>query len=265
LGNHRPYAYVLVQRDHNDESLLLEVAPSPGESGAGTTAVTDFDYNSIYWGIGSTGALSDRLVYGVELTAETGRTLSRNPAFTDNNGINEQTRDDINAYAANLQLDYVLADPHNTRVSGSFIYASGDEDRRHTTDTSNGNAPNTDDNAFNAFGLLNTGLAYSPNVSNLLLARAGISTFPFTSGEWLKRMQVGVDGFGFWKASGSGGLEEASTDSRYVGCESDIYLNWQLTSDLTVSVRYGVFFPESGLVADDDERHAFFASITIGL
>src|SRR5205823_8868133 len=99
-------------------------------------------------------------------------------------------RDQIQAWAVDGRLDYLLPDERRTRLSAELILASGDDDRGTTSNTFGGNKPNTNDRAFNAFGLLNTGLAFAPAVSNLLAVRLGGSTFPLPDMGPLRRLQV---------------------------------------------------------------------------
>jgi hypothetical protein len=265
FGNHRPFAYALVQRDHNDGSITTA---SSDDGVTLTTRTTRFDYNSVYYGIGSTGALSDRLAYGAEVVCEFGSGLSRNPDSTldgsHTDGLAGQSRESVRAFAANLQLDYLLPDEGHSRLSGNLIFATGDEDRINSTNTIAGNEATTDDRAFNGFGLLNTGLAFNPDASNLLCLRCGASTFPFRGQGLLGQLQTGFDFYAYFKPS-TGGVDEPSTDSSYLGVEPDIYINWQITSDLTLALRYGVFFPGEGLRENDDERHAVYVSLTFAL
>jgi hypothetical protein len=257
ISVHRPYAYVLVQRDHNPNGFSTSIG--------GTPINTDYDYNSWYIGVGSTGALSDRLAYGVELVYEGGDTLSSPFILNPDGTITSvtQTRDDISALAFNAQLDYLVGDRRNTRISGEVIYASGDSDRINSTNTFAGNRTGTRDRGFNAFGLLNTGVAFSPSVSNLVSFRGGVSTFPCPDSRWFRRLQVGADAFVFFKANKRGGIDEPSeSDDRYLGFEPNVYVNWQITSDLSLAVRYGVFFPGDAVSSDDEIRQFFFAGLT---
>ena len=44
---------------------------------------------------------------------------------------------------------------------------------------------------------------------------------------------------------------------------SALYMNWQITSDLTLALRYGIFFPSSDAFgANDDPRHFFYGGLT---
>jgi hypothetical protein len=249
LGTHRPYAYGLIQRDHNDQDTLV--------SGDVTT---EFAYDSFYVGIGSAGGLTDRLSYGVELVYEGGDALSN--SFELPFAQVEQSEEDVHAFAADLRLDYAVPDANRSRLSAELIFATGDSDRLSTSSTFGGNEPGTDDHAFNAFGLINTGLAFSPDVSNVLIGRLGASTFPLPREDLFSKLQVGVDGFVFSKANPDAPIDEATGDSRYLGAEADLFLNWQLSSDVAFTLRYGVFFPGQGIETDHDERHFLFTGLT---
>jgi hypothetical protein len=251
-GEHRPFAYFLAQQDHNtkDERRIGSI-------------LTRYHYDSYYVGAGSTGEITDRLRYGVEVAYEFGDTLSNSFELIGFGIVPvEQTRDNIDAAAGDVRLDYLLADPADTRLSAEFIAATGDSDRGHTSNTFNGNRPRTDDHAFNSFGLLNTGLAFAPDVSNLFVARVGASTFPFHHVRPLRRLQVGGDFFVFNKFRETAPIDETTQDERFLGVEPDVYLNWQVTSDVTLALRYGVFFPSDDAFPIDEARHFFFAGVT---
>jgi hypothetical protein len=249
LGTHRPYAYALVQRDNNDQDTLET-------SGINTR----FGYDSYYLGLGSSGALSDRLLYGVELVYEGGQGFSNSFEFPFTQV--DQTEEDIHAFAADVRLDYVVPDKNQTRFSAELIYATGDSDRLSTSSTFGGNESGTDDTAFNSFGLVNTGLAFSPDVSNVLIGRVGASTFPLVESKIFSRLQVGVDGFIFTKANPDAPIDESTADNRYMGAEADLFMNWQVSSDVALTVRYGVFFPGEAIQTNHDERHFFFTGLT---
>jgi len=250
-GTHKPYAYALFQQDYNhDDSLTLGIIN------------TRFEYYSYYLGIGSTGNIGDRLLYGLEAVYEGGSTLS-NSFEPDTFFPTGQTKDRIEAWAVDLRLDYLLNDRRKTRFSFETIIASGDPDRLNSNNTFGGNAPGTKDHAFNAFGLLNTGLAFSPAVSNVMIFRLGATTFPFPDQSRLSRLQVGTDLFFFAKTRQYGQIDETTnTDGRYLGIEPDIYVNWQITSDVTLVLRYGVFFPNGDVVQSDDARQFIFGGLT---
>jgi hypothetical protein len=243
---HRPYVYFLNQDDHNSNRAL---------TAGGTT--TRFKYDSWYVGTGSTGNITDNLLYAVELVYEGGTSLSRSAG-----AAGTQTEDDIRAYAADARLDYLFNDPRNSRGSVEFIAASGDSDRGITNSTFQGNQPGTKDNAFNAFGLLNTGFAFAPTVSNLLVLRTGVSTYPFSEMKALRRFQLGTDVFFFSKFNQDAPIDEPSRNDWWLGTELDVYATWQVTSDVSLLLRYGIFFPGSGISGDKDPRNFVAVGLT---
>ena len=251
-GEHRPFVYFLAQRDYN-EMAFRRVGGIP----------TSYDYNSYYLGVGSSGQLTGKLRYGLEAAYEFGDTLSNSFEIAGFGIIPvKQHRDNIDAAAFDGRLDYLFADPADTRLSGEIIAATGDPDRGHTSNTFNGNKPKTDDHAFNAFGLVNTGLAFAPDVSNVLIVRGGLSTFPFHEVRPLRRLQAGVDVFVYNKFQEDAPIDETTRNQRFLGVEPDVYVNWQVTSDVTLALRYGVFFPSDENLPIDKDRQFFFAGVT---
>src|SRR5690348_15833784 len=126
VSTHRPYAYALIQRDYNNDQLAAE-----DQINASAAIPTNFHDDSHYIAIGSTGALTDRLSYGVEAVYEGAHTLS-SPFVVGADGSAvtvDQTRDRIEAYAVDGRLDYVIPDDRATRLSGEILFASGDDDR----------------------------------------------------------------------------------------------------------------------------------------
>jgi len=252
VGQHRPYLYGLLQRDYNQDDL----ATTGG-------VLTEYDYNSYYLGAGIGGAITDRLLYGVEVVYEGGTNLSNSFAVTGPVLTQiPQTEDDICAWAGDARIDFLLLDRRHSRLSAELIVASGDDDRLQTSSTFGGNAPNSTDHAFNGFGLLNTGLAFAPAVSNVLILRAGGVTFPMPEHSAFNKLQVGVDLFMYNKLDADGPIDEPTFDKSYLGFEPDFFLNWQITSDVTIALRYGIFFPGSAIVSDGDPRQFIGAGVT---
>jgi hypothetical protein len=253
LNQHRPFAYYLIQRDYNKMDVRRV-----------GNITTRYDYDSFYIGGGATGQLTDRLRYGIEGAYEFGYTLSNSFELSGFSLVPiEQTRDPIVAGAINARIDYLVADRADTRIGIEATLATGDDDRGHTSNTFAGNAPGTEDNSFNAFGLVNTGLAFAPDVSNVAVLRVGVSTFPLHEFGPLRRLQVGTDFFAFGKLDEDAPIDEfTSTGQQFLGFEPDVYVNWQVTSDVTLALRYGAFFPNGSAFPNDDVRHFFFGGVT---
>ncbi|HYE19620.1 MAG TPA: alginate export family protein [Tepidisphaeraceae bacterium] len=254
-GTHRPFVYGLVQRDYNDDDRLNQ-----------GNVVTEYQYDSWYVGFGSTGSFTDRLTYGAEVVYEGGRGKSNSfeltPPFLT---PVDPTRDPIGAWAADVRLDYLFTDARRSRVGVEFLIASGDSDRFHTSNTFGGNRTGTTDRSFNGFGLVNTGLAFAPDVSNVMMFRVGASTFPLPDQRATRLLQVGADLFVYGKTDRDGAFSETTGDSRYLGWEPDVYMNWQVTSDVSLALRYGVFFPSADAFPDDTARQFFSLTLTFSL
>jgi hypothetical protein len=250
LGAHRPFLYAIAQQDYNDTGPL-ELGP----------LVTHFQYDSFYLGAGGKGALTDHLYYAVEFVYEGGSTLSN--SFDDASGFPiPQTTDDIHAWAASLRCDYVPATSRRWRITSQLLLASGDSDRGNTSDTFNGNQPGTDDLAFNALGLIDTGIVLAPPVSNLLALRLGTSWYPFDQVS-LRQLQLGADLFIMFKLDPNAPIDEPTNDQQYLGIEPNFFVNWAITEDVAISARYGVFFLSAAFEGESgDIRQAIFFGVT---
>ncbi len=246
LDNHTPFAYLLFQEDDNE----------PTEADVAGIFPTEFEYNSRYLGIGSTGSLSSRWQYSLEAVYEFGTTLSS--SIDSGGGSIPQVKDDISAFAGIASLTYLFLDDNETRLDFNLMGGSGDPDRLDSSSTLGGNAPGTTDTAFNSLGFVNTGLALVPNLTNMIILRGGISTSP-----WMNRItrqsdvRVGIDGFFFHKVDDDAPVSVATIDAGYVGFEVDLFVDWRIYSDLFATVRYGLFFPGEAMPAGEDNNRDF--------
>ena len=242
FDRHRPFAYFLANEDHS--------SPEPDLAGQ------DYDYSSRYLGLGSEGALFlPNLRYQAEIVGEWGKTYSEGAV---------SGRDDICAFGADMLLEYLLDTSTHPRVSFEYLFGSGDEDRRSSTNaTVGGNQVGTTDNAFNAFGFRDTGIAFAPRVSNMHIYILGASFFPLESHKLFEKMEVGTKTYFYHKDESGGPISDttANTHDQWVGWEWDVYCDWRIASDLIWSIRYGAFQP--GTAYDDQEcRQFFFTTVT---
>jgi hypothetical protein len=257
LGKHRPYIYGITQIDDNRDDPLVAFF-----EGLPPGIVTRFHYETFYIGGGSKGSLTDRLTYSLEVVYEGGEGLSNSFTPTTPPVQMGQTLEDVEAWAMDLQLNFVPGDANRSLFSFEVLLASGDDDRGTTTNTFNGNAPGTNDNAYNGFGYINTGMAFGPNASNLLMFRLGASTYPLVNSRLFQRMQVGADVFVLNKFDADAPIDESTGAERYLGTEADLFVNWQVLSDVILTLRYGVFFPGDAILTDKDERHFVYTGVT---
>ncbi|HTW94007.1 MAG TPA: alginate export family protein, partial [Tepidisphaeraceae bacterium] len=253
LGAIRPYVYFLRQEDHN-----------PTEPSVTGDITTRFHYTSNYLGAGATGNVGDKLSYTAELVYEGGRSLSN--SFSTAGGVLSpvpQRLDSIWAYGADIRADYNFADVQHSRIGSEVIITSGDKDRLTTSGTFGGNLPGTHDTAFNAFGLLDNGLAFNPQLSNIMALRIGGATMPWAGSQPFDQLQVGDDVFVYGKTTNGAPIDEPTKSSgQYLGVEDDVYMNWQIASDVTLAARYGVFVPDSRAFFSTVARQFFYTGVT---
>ncbi|MCA8972897.1 MAG: alginate export family protein, partial [Planctomycetes bacterium] len=255
-GKHKPFLYFLSQIDNNDLNQFTF------SGSGGNLYPTRFEYDSFYLGLGSTGPINANTAYHVELVHEFG--TGRSTTFNPNNGNPiPQTEEDISAWAAVAGITFLPHDESQSRFEFELIAASGDDDRLDASNTFGGNLPGTDDNAFNAFGFLDTGLALGPDPSNLISFRAGASTNPDLDSELFKNIRVGLDAYLFHKLDADAPLNISTTYDAYIGTELDLSFDWHILSDVTATLRYAIFFPGDALpAAEDDIRQFFYAGVT---
>lgn len=240
------YAYFLTQDDRNGvDTPRLPLGID-----------VDFTYDSQYLGMGSYGSIGAKLTYEAEFVLERGR--SQSDPLRD-----LQRAEEIHAFAARGQLTYLFADANQSRFQVESLFASGDSDRLVSTDTVGGNLAGTSDNGFNSLGFANTGLAFSPSFSNIMVLRMGASTLPFSDRPPFSQLQVGADVLVFGKLETDGPIDEPTFNKAFLGVETDFYLNYRITSDLSLGVRYGAFFPGAAIAGDKDVRHFVLVGVTL--
>jgi hypothetical protein len=239
VGQHRPFVYGLVQEDYNKQRDVTLVSGNSAQ----------FKYNSYYIGVGSTGNLTDHVQYSAEWVYEGGRTKS-GPTLNASSATGDFVQDeqDISAWAGQTSLDYLFNDIRRSRVGAGFIIASGDSDRSITNSTLGGSAAGTQDHAFNALGLVSAGYAFNPPISNIMVLKLGGSTFPWGDRTGpVSRLQFGADVLFYGKTLRRGPIDETTSSDTYLGTEIGPYMNWRVVEDITVQLRYGIFFPGTAI------------------
>ncbi len=244
FDEHRPFVYYMQNDDHTAAK-----PEDPWQS---------YEYSSRYVGAGSRGSLiSPNLRYETEFVLEWGKTYSEYVT---------SGKDKIRAHAFDLLLEYFFPVKTHPKVSAEYLYASGDSDRRlSATSTIGGNLAGTDDNAFNAFGFRDTGLAFAPRISNLHMYCIGASFFPLENIKLFRKMEIGTKFFFYHKATGSGPISDttATENAQWLGWEWDVFCDWRITSDLTWTIRYGNFQPGAAFPGGyDDMRQFLYTGVT---
>ncbi|KPK79680.1 MAG: hypothetical protein AMJ81_12930, partial [Phycisphaerae bacterium SM23_33] len=236
------FVYYLCQSDHTEEWS--------------EEWFQEYNYDSSYLGVGSTGSLLlPNLRYSCEFAFESGRSFAW--GSTDR-------REEIHAMAADALLEYFFQAPTHPRVSFEYLWGSGDSDRPFSgSATLGGNQAGTDDESFNAFGFRDTGLAFAPRIANLHIWQLGVSALPLEHIDLFRKMELGTKVYFYSKHKSGGAISDptAFKSSSWVGWEWDVFCNWRITSDVSMTVRYGVFQPGAAFISQDC-RQFFYAGLT---
>ncbi|RMF84525.1 MAG: hypothetical protein D6744_02955 [Planctomycetota bacterium] len=240
FNRHVPFVYAVWNDDFTDER--------PKD------ALQNYAYDTQYFGFGSRGSLAHNLNYWTEWVFEQGH------SFGDGDYLH---RDAVDAWAWDIGFEYLFDSPTRPRVSGEYMFASGDGDRILNPTGAAGGNRRGEDSAFVGFGFRDTGIALSPTLSNLHIWRLGGSLTPFPKLEMLRDFEVGTNWFLYHKHHRRAAISDGTADmfAGYVGWEMDYFLNWRVASDLSWTLRWGAFFPGDAF-SDRSMRSFLFTGLT---
>jgi len=222
LDSHEPYTFFVIQRDWSEEKPRV--------------AGQDWRYDSEYYGVGSRGSLAPRVRYELENVWQFGESYAH---------LQTNDPEPIRAYAFDAQVDWYPDHRLKPVLTGEYAYASGDGDRQRATTAFLGNTAGSEDDAFQGFGYVNSGLALGARFTNLQFVRVGGQVTPYEKKADAGRVDVGMDYYWLFKADADGPISDfrANDTSGDVGQEVDIFMEWRIFSDLSWTIRYGRFFP----------------------
>lgn len=238
---HEPFAFVAWQKDGTSED--------PPDW------LQEYNYDSTYIGMGSTGELIPNLKYSTEWDIERGQSYG-NKRFLE--------RDEIKAWGFDHRLDYYFRHKTKPVLSAEYMFASGDANRLGSpTNAEGGNRNDHVDRSFSGFGFRDTGLSFAPRLSNIHIWRAGGSFRPLPDIEITKELEVGTDYYLYYKNKKVAAVSDdlADIQTGYLGWEMDYYANYRIFSDLSWTVRFGTFFPGSAFT-DQTTRTFLLTGIT---
>jgi len=241
LERHEPFVYALWNDDSTDET--------PREW------LQNYAYDTQYFGVGSRGQVIPRLNYWTEAVFETGRSQGDGDFLS---------RDYVEAYGFDAGLEYQFSGPMRKRASLEYMFGSGDPDRTFSpTNAVGGNRRGRKDSGLITFGFRDTGIAAALATSNLHIWKAGGSLAPLETIKLFEDFEIGTNWFLYHKHHARAALSDALADeySGYVGCEMDYFVNWRFASDVSWTVRWGVFFPGDAF-SDQRTRNFVFSGIT---
>jgi hypothetical protein len=260
IAGHRPFVYYLWQQDMNggQQATLFPTSPFP--------VPTTFDYNSGYVGFGSSGSMGPQIVYRSEFAWEYGSTLSDPLDPTSPTLTQPQVTNDISAGAGVVGFTWLARDAGDTRADAQFLAGTGSSARLDSGTTFGGIAPGATDHSFNALGYINTGLALSPEPANLFCPSLGVSSNLLPTHSLFSELRIGVTGFLFMKMDNDAPLSVLTVPggSNLVGGEVDVLLDWRISSDLNLNIRYGIFLPNTSVFfpGEGGARDFFYSGLT---
>lgn len=238
---HQPFVYALWNEDYTDERPKA--------------AFQQYDYDTQYFGVGSRGDLAHNLNYWAEFVLETGR------SFGDGDF---RRRDRVHAWGWDFGIEYLFDRPMRPRVAFEYMFASGDSNRLLSpTSAQGGNRGDREDTSFVGFGFRDTGIAAAPTLSNMHVWKLGGSLVPLERYELFHDFELGTNWFLFHKNRARAAISDPSADmfAGYVGWEMDYFINWRLASDVSWTMRWGLFFPGDAY-SDRETRHFLFTGMT---
>lgn len=164
---------------------------------------------------------------------------------TDDGGF--LTSRSLRSYLAGVNFQYFLPEAAESILSFGYLYSSGDKDHGSFYDG------NTVDESTMFIGLTppSLGVVFSPRLGNLMVTSVGYSAKPFAANgsRALQEFQTALSVLGFFRPT-TGVISEVginpASDSLYLGTEVDLAFNFRPFSDLGMSLRNGVFFPNTG-------------------
>jgi hypothetical protein len=223
FDRHEPFFYIAWQDDNTSEDP--------------PNYLQNYRYDSRYLGFGSTGELISNLRYSTEWVLERGRSYGTRRFLR---------RNTIKAWGFDHRLDYYFRHPSKPVFSLEYMFASGDANRLGSpTNAAGGNRNDFVDRGFVGFGFRDTGISFSPRLSNIHVWRAGGSFRPFPDVEATKELELGTDWYLYAKHRSNAAVSDGLADrqSGYLGWEMDYFANYRIFSDLSWTVRFGSFFP----------------------
>lgn len=216
----------------------------------------DFQYQSRYFGFGSSGTLHHRLSFATETVAERGTSRGFDG------------RADIRANAITANFAYDFREKWTPIATFDYGFGSGDPIRLSVTSSLDlGPSRLAGDENFLYFGQFDGGLALAPRLSNIHIYRLGFRCRPFahTIG-WPSDLVAGFKVSSYHKHRNTGVISDPLANQPFsdVGDALDLFTSWKVLSDFNVLIEYGGFKPGAAYRADArDETERFGVTGTL--
>ena len=202
---------------------------------------------SQYSGVGFSGPLVHPLYYNAFFYLGTGMSMSYVEDTASTSGYSYRYRFML-TFLAGAALKLYLTELLFSKIELKFLLASGDQD--YSTYFLEGNTSGTA-GTFVAISSPSLALVFNPKLGNIYLFDLSYSFKPFskTGSLVMENFQTTLKGIAYLRAT-TGQISEAyiNPDSSvpYLGTEIDAIFNFRPSSDLGMSLSYGIFFPNAG-------------------
>lgn len=235
----------IAQQDIHDPSSLIEAVDQEKDESLGGRL------NTYYGGLGFSGTLLPALYWTSFGHFGSGFTLYHDESF--------YRFATILSYAAGGSLRLAIDRPLPFLFEVGGVFASGDDD--HEAFLEGNTAGNS--LAFVPISLHTSGMIFSPALTNVAIAEATLAVQPVR-----ERVNLEFTGYGFFRPTAAP-ISEAGLDpdsnSLYLGTEVDGRLDIAFFSDLSLTLRGGVFIPWPAAFLNSDLRYEALAEITLSL
>ncbi len=244
---------LVMQQDLRDSGSLI---------GSGETAefVTDHyggRLSTQYVGLGLSGPISSSFYYDAFFYMGLGETLSYAEDSGSLTGYSYRY-DPIRAFLAGIGIRCYNEGFHSSRAELRFIFSSGDEDN---TTFLEGNTAG-DSNLFVPISKETLGLAFEPQLGNLIVINANYSLKPVSNLQLMGRV------LSFLRpttgAIYAGGIDRSS-DGLYLGTEIDAIANFRPFPDLGGAASLGLFIPNGDAFSGPDASPVLAARLEVSL
>lgn len=204
-------------------------------------------YDSVYAGVGLTGAMAPSVFYNVFSYLQTGRTLSY---LEDDDSItgNSYQYTPVLGYLGGAEIQYFATGLSYSTFSLSFIYSTGDADSISCIE-GNSEGPSF---LFTPVSQTEEQVIFNPKLSNIFYIRGKYTIKPFALlGRGIPgKILLILDGIAFFRAT-TGAITDQQglnpdSESLYLGTEIDFIINFRPFSDLGLRLSTGYFIPNSG-------------------
>ncbi len=214
----------------------------PGQEAASVSGLEGGKLDSEYFTLGVSGPIAGPLYWDGFFSFSAGRTLSYVADPASGTGFSWQY-EPIYAFLTGASFKLYFESFLSSRLEIRGIWSSGDADNLSFQEGNTAGASNL----FVPISVQPFGIAFTPQLGNLVILDAGYSVKPF-AGPVMENLMIKLESLSYLRptlgAISLPGVDPASA-SLYLGTEADLILDFRPTSDLGLSLGAGLFLPSA--------------------